>query len=117
MRTAPEAVAQMLVAADLWLGPTWEIVVAGEPSKAATQRVLAALYQSFDSAPGPGLSRPTDRSATIVGARPALCRQGRNEAEPTAYICEGFACQAPEHGVDNILARWQSLADPRWMKE
>ena len=38
----------MLVAADLWLGPTWEIVVAGEPSQvAATRRVLAALHQAF----------------------------------------------------------------------
>lgn len=113
MRTAPEAVAQMLVAVDLWLGPTWEIVIAGAPSEAATQRVLGGLHQTL--IPRRVVAcRGTTRSASHSPALDPLfagkLAGAAAAAGPTVFVCEGFACQAPVCGADAILALWQTLA-------
>ncbi len=78
MRTAPEAVAQMLVAADLWLGPTWEIVIAGDLSAPATQRVLTALRQTFIPRRVIACRGTTPGTPRSLCARPAVCGQGRS---------------------------------------
>jgi hypothetical protein len=113
MRAAPEAVAQMLVAADLWLGPTWEIAIAGDLSAPATQRVLTALRQAFIPRRVIACRGATPGAPRSSALDPLFAGKAAAADEPTAYVCEGFACQAPVRGVDNILALWQSLANNR----
>ena len=69
---------QMLVAADLWLGPTWEIVIAGDPAHPATQQVLAALHQTYILPRRVVACRGSVvRGTAIVGTRSALRGQSR----------------------------------------
>ena len=42
-----EAMSQMLVAADLILGPTWEIVALGSPDQDVTREILESLWATF----------------------------------------------------------------------
>src|SRR5688500_13011553 len=47
MEQYPTATGQMLLALDLWLGPTYEIVLAGDPSSADFAAVLSDLRRRF----------------------------------------------------------------------
>ncbi|MHB8861285.1 MAG: thioredoxin domain-containing protein [Pirellulaceae bacterium] len=114
MRTAPEAVAQMLVAADLWLGPTWEIVLTGDARQPATQQVIQALRRTFlprrvvacrsDAREDP---EKTPHSAAL---EPLFVGKQFHDQQPLAYVCEGFACRAPVAGTEQILATWEALS-------
>ncbi|MHB8971894.1 MAG: thioredoxin domain-containing protein [Pirellulaceae bacterium] len=109
LSTAPEAVAQMLLAVDLWLGPTWEIVIAGDIQQPATQQVIQGLRRTFlprRVVACRSASAGTPHSAAL---EPLFAGKRLQTQKPLAYICESFACQAPVEGLANILATWEKL--------
>jgi uncharacterized protein len=90
---------QMLVAADMLVGPMREIVIVGDPDHLETARALADLRHRFlpnqvtacrapDRVDAPGPLQPAFRGKTLQAS------------EPTIYVCENFACQAPVSGPD-----------------
>jgi uncharacterized protein YyaL (SSP411 family) len=40
----------------------------------------------------------------------ALFANKNAPAQPTVYICQNYACQAPIAGIDEVLAAWDRLA-------
>ena len=84
---------KMLLALDLWLGPTHEIALLGDAAAADMQTVLADLRRRFlprklvAQRPGTSAHRASSLDALFSGKTPG--------AEPVAYICENFACQLP----------------------
>jgi uncharacterized protein YyaL (SSP411 family) len=106
----PTAAGQMLIALDLWLGPTQELVLIGGKNESSNQELLAAIQKSF-------LSRSVfayrGQSETGVHHSPALepLFAGRDAADggPTLYICKNFSCQAPTKGTDAIKAAIKNL--------
>ncbi len=100
MRRAPAATGQMLVAVDLQLGPTYEMVFAGDLSDEASQAALADLRQRF--LPNKVLvfsaanANPSKALADLLQGKAML-----GEAS-TLYVCEGFTCQAPAQGEKEI---------------
>ncbi len=108
LERAPQAGGQLLLALDLYFGPTPEIVVLGNPDEADTAESLAALRHRF--VPNQVVAcRPGD--AGISGPLDGLF-DGKSLAgpEPAVFVCEDFACQAPEFGKDAALAIWQRLS-------
>lgn len=112
LQMAPEAASQLLVAIDLWQGPTWEIALTGRADDPATQESLTALYRAFipryvvafrDEASGQPCSAALD---PLFEGRPA-------SIQPTAYVCQDFACQTPVQGAPEIQALWRELAGRR----
>jgi uncharacterized protein len=108
MLRAPTAMGQMLIAADMQVGPMCEIVLLGDASQGDTARVLADLRHRYlpnhlvacrtpDRAGQPGALEKAFRGKTVLAA------------EPTVYICENFACQAPVSGVKAVLRAWNEL--------
>jgi uncharacterized protein YyaL (SSP411 family) len=109
MEQYPTATGQMLLAADLWLGPTHEIALLGDAGSADLQAVLADLRRRF--LPRKLVAfRPTlaagHRSRELDGLFAGKSTQG---AQPVAYVCENFACQAPRSGRAEIVAAWAAL--------
>jgi uncharacterized protein YyaL (SSP411 family) len=109
MEQYPTATGQMLLALDLRLGPTHEVVLLGDPVSADVQAVLADLRRRF-------LPRKlvAFRTTSTEGQRsPQLdglfSGKSANGSEPVAYLCENFACQAPHVGRDDIVAAWDRL--------
>ena len=87
---APLAFGRLLEALDFHLGRTVELAIIGEPEDPQTRRLLDVIRERFVpnrlvavAPPGNGLAIPllADRNALDGGA--------------TAYLCEGFVCQAP----------------------
>jgi uncharacterized protein YyaL (SSP411 family) len=101
MQRSPTGAGQMLLAADLALGPAQELVFVGPRD----QEVLQALRLRL-------LPKTVVAWRTTAGGSSALSTvfEGRtSEGKLQLYVCENFACQQPVTGRDAILARIESL--------
>ncbi len=105
---SPQAAGQLLMALNMYLGPTPEIVVLGDLSDADTAAALAALRQRF--VPNKVLACRVP-NAPLAGPLEGLFAGKTLDGPPPAvYICENFSCQAPVYGRDAALAVWGKLA-------
>jgi hypothetical protein len=104
MERAPTASGQMLLALDMLLGPTQEVVIVSVDREEASG-VLGELRRRFwpnrvvASRPGGGHSAALD---------PAFEGRAPRDKRVTLYLCENFACQEPvagEHAIVAILDR------------
>ena len=109
MQQAPAAAGQMLIAADMYLGPVHEIVILGHEHRAETLETLAELRRRFI----PNRVVAFRQSATRDGS-PHLgalfSGKTAESPEPTVYVCENYSCQAPLHGKEAALEKWRELA-------
>jgi uncharacterized protein YyaL (SSP411 family) len=98
MSRYPSACCQSLLAVDLMLGPTCELVFAGDCTKPNTRQILADLQRRF--LPNKVLAvADNDAPAALQGL---LAGKTAANGEPTLYVCEGFTCQAPARGPAEI---------------
>ncbi len=98
---APAGFTMFLAALDFALGPTFEIVVAGDAAREETRAVLARLRRPF--VPGKVLLlRPTGEDPPITRLAP-YTREHRSDGAPVIYLCRNFACQAPTRDVEEVL--------------
>ena len=98
MRTHPSAAAQMLIAADFWLGPVRELALIGDPADEATRRAVRAVHRRFDPLKVVALGRPGQEapaSLPLLAGKPA--REG-----VALYVCQDMACGEPVVGVEAI---------------
>jgi uncharacterized protein YyaL (SSP411 family) len=77
------------------LGPTREVVIAGDPSDAATQALVAEVRKRHLPRTVVLLHPPGDAGRAIEDVAPFVKAQGLVGGKPVAYVCENFACQAP----------------------
>jgi len=94
---APLAFGRLLVALDFHLGRFVELAVIGQPADPDSGRFLDVLRQRF-------LPNRLVAVAPGAGAIPLLADRRALNGKATAYLCEGFVCQAPTTDP-NELAR------------
>jgi len=99
MQRAPSATSQTLIAVDLHLGPTYEMVLAGDPHDDASRKVLADLRSRFLPNKVLALASDGERAESLADLVRGKSMLG---GAPTLYVCEGFTCQAPAQGSDEI---------------
>lgn len=103
MERAPVAAGQILIALDFLLGPTYEMVLAGDLADEATASVLADLRRRYlpnkvlvlAGNSGEGNEPPAALSDLLVG-------KSMQGSAPTLFVCEGHTCQAPALGAEEI---------------
>ena len=100
MQRHPSAASQMLLAVDLHQGPTYEMVLAGDLQDGATMKILTDLHRRFlpnkvfaFAAEG---GQPSKALADLLQGKSMLGNT------PTLFVCEGFTCQAPAQGKEEI---------------
>ncbi len=109
MERSPTAAGQILIAADMYLGPFHEIVILGDRSQPDTRETLDALYANY--IPNRVIAaRNSDTEDGAASVEPIFVGKTLQEPQPTVYICQRFACQAPVRGKQAALARWKSLS-------
>jgi uncharacterized protein YyaL (SSP411 family) len=98
----PMAYTQFLIAMDFMLGPSQEIVVAGDPEDKRTQEMITMIHRAF--LPRTVLLlRPDDESAQrIVKSAPFLKEMIAVKGKPAVYVCTQYACQAPITDVETL---------------
>jgi uncharacterized protein YyaL (SSP411 family) len=91
----PMAYTQLLVALDFMIGPSQEIVIAGDPAQERTQAMIGAVHGKFLPnkvvllhPDGPKGNRLEALSPFCEGMRPI-------NQEPTVYVCEHYTCKTP----------------------
>jgi uncharacterized protein YyaL (SSP411 family) len=92
---------QGLQALDLLLGPTREVVIAGELGAADTKALLEVLDRRFLPRTLV-VHRPPDPAGPIVELVPFVAAQGPLDGKATAYVCQEYACQAPVNTPDAL---------------
>ncbi len=104
----PSAYTQLLVALDFDLGPSYEVVIAGDLTKRDTKDMVKALRRAF--LPNKVvLFRPADEALPdIEKIAPFLNPQLISGGKATAYVCSNYSCQSPTNSVDKMIALLKS---------
>jgi len=104
---APVAHTQMMVAVDVAVGPSHEIVIVGKPGAEDTEAMLAALRTRFLPRkvvlfrPAGEAKPPIAELAPFVEAQKAL------GGAATAYVCRNYACRQPTTDNEEMLKSLQ----------
>jgi uncharacterized protein YyaL (SSP411 family) len=108
MQRSPMAAGQLLVALDLFLGPTSELVFIGDRTTPETKSLLADLRRRFlprqvfvahqNGESVPSVLQPLLEGKTTAGT-----------SEPQLFVCQNFACQAPAVGEQAVRQLWQTI--------
>jgi uncharacterized protein len=112
LERAPLAAGQMLLALDLYLGPTFELVIVGDAGSDDFSAAAAAIRRRY--LPRSVLAVRLHDPANKVAHRSAqladlFAGKTTTTGEPVLYICQNFACQAPAVGLAAIEARLDAL--------
>ncbi len=99
---APSDYSLMMSAVDFAVGPSYEVVIAGDPSAADTQAMLSALRQEF--IPNKVvLLRPPGDSPEIVRLAEYLQFNKSRNGQSTAYVCLDYYCELPTTDISQML--------------
>ena len=103
MAGAPTGFGQALCALDLYLGPSKEVAIIGDPADADT-RALAAEVTTSAYRPNVVLAvgDPGDERATQTV--PLLRDREARDGTATAYVCERFTCKLPVTDVEALAS-------------
>lgn len=97
----PSGYTQFLCALDFALGPTKEIVIAGEPDQKDTQQILHEIWKRF--LPRKVLLLHPSKDNAIEKIAQFVKDQRPVENKATVYICENYACKAPANDINRII--------------
>jgi uncharacterized protein len=87
---APTAFGTALGALDLYLGPSREVAVVGDPEEDGTRNLIGEVWSRYL----PNVVLAAGRPATEP-AVPLLAGRQPVDGRPAAYVCERFVCQRP----------------------
>ena len=93
-----------LAAASFLIGPSFEVVVAGDPTATDTREMVRALRERFlpDAVV---IFRPADTSnPEIDRVAPFTSLQAAINGKATAYVCQNFACKLPTNETKTMLS-------------
>lgn len=101
IRQYPSGYTQFLCALDFALGPTKEIVIAGEPDQKDTERILEEIGRRF--LPRKVLLLRSQKDWSLEEIAPFVKGYKPIDNRATVYLCENYACKAPTCDVDKIV--------------
>ncbi len=94
---------QLMSALNFWVGPSYEVVVAGELEKADTQEMVKEIHKRF--VPNKVvIFRPDNEELPLISKLAAFTEHQRAiDGKATAYVCKNFACNAPTTDTAKML--------------
>lgn len=100
---APSAYTQTMIALDFAIGPSYEVVVVGNPQKEDTKTMLNALRKKF--IPNKAvLFRPAEVEHPEITRFAEFTRDlTSKEGKATAYVCRNYICNLPTTDIEEML--------------
>ena len=104
VRNSPSAYTQLMIAVDFSVGPSYEVVIAGDVQGEDTKKMLHVIGSKFI----PDkivifLPSGTDLSE-IMSIAPFTRNQLTVDNKATAYVCVNYNCKLPTTDIDNMLS-------------
>ena len=100
----------MFAAVDFALGPTKEIVIAGDPASPQTARMVRAVHERFLPRAVTVLHAIGPGAAEVEALIPYVKAQEPLQGRPTAYVCENYVCNLPTNDVNRLVELLQMPA-------
>jgi uncharacterized protein YyaL (SSP411 family) len=101
---APASFTFMMTALAFALGPSYEVVIVGDPAAADTQQMLRALARAYVPNAVVAFKPAGDDEPEIVELAEYTRDLSQVNGRATAYVCERFSCRAPTNDVREMLA-------------
>jgi uncharacterized protein YyaL (SSP411 family) len=98
----PMAHTHLLMALDFRLGPSREIVVAGDRGAMGTRAMLEAVQTPFLPHTVLLLKEEGRAGERLAALAPFTQSLTARDGTPTAYVCENFACRQPETNLEAL---------------
>ena len=98
----PNAYPQMLIALDLALGPSKEIVISGEIDSEDTKKMIRSVFKRFIPNKVVAHRPPSGKEEKIVELIPFLKEQVSLEGKTTAYVCQNYVCRFPTTSIKKL---------------
>jgi uncharacterized protein len=108
---APTGFGHALSALDLYLGPTREVAIVGDPADPRTGALVDEVVRArFLPNAVLAVADPGNRQA--VQAIPLLRDRPQIDGLPTAYVCQRFACRLPVTRPEDLATQLAGIQDP-----
>ncbi len=93
----------LMTALDFGFGPSYEVVITGDPEGEDTKEMIRALRRQF--APNKVvLFRPSnEETPMIIDIANFVKYQAPVNGKATAYVCLNYACKSPTNEIDKML--------------
>jgi uncharacterized protein YyaL (SSP411 family) len=101
---SPGAHTQLLIALDLAHGPSYEVVIVGDPQAGDTKAMVRSLMKAF--VPNKVvILLPTNEEARAIIRLAGFTKDLRSlDGKATAYVCRAFRCELPATDVHQMLS-------------
>ncbi|MEQ9619893.1 MAG: thioredoxin domain-containing protein [Deltaproteobacteria bacterium] len=99
---APSAYTQLLAGLDFGIGPSYEVVIVGEPGTEDTKKMLRALRKEY--VPNKVvLFREANDKSEITKIAEFTKGQSAMDGKSTAYVCLNHICKLPTDDINKML--------------
>jgi hypothetical protein len=99
----PAAHANMMIALDLSMGPSCEIVIVGDEDKEDTKAMLMALNSRFVPNKVVLFKAPGEKGDALAELAPFTKDMKMIDGKATAYVCTGGSCKQPVTDTEKML--------------
>ena len=100
----PMAYTQLLIALDFMIGPSREIVIAGDPALDTTRAMVSVVQRKFLPNKVLLLRRQGPEGERLAALSPFVEAMTPINHQSTVYLCEQYTCQVPIKDVDQLEA-------------
>lgn len=95
----PMAYCQLLHALDFALGPTYEVVIAGNREDPDTREMISLTDNSFL----PNMVLLLKEEESIEELVPYTKGMSATDGKTTAYVCQGYSCSMPTNDISEMM--------------
>ncbi len=103
IKQSPTGYTQFLIALDFMIGPTYEVVIAGDSKAGDTKKMLQTLTKHFIPNKVVILRPQEIKSPMIDGLTGYTENNTSINGRATAYVCANFNCKSPTTDINEML--------------
>ncbi|MFC1873730.1 thioredoxin domain-containing protein [Chloroflexota bacterium] len=103
VRQSPSAYTQLMVAVDFAVGPSYEVVIAGDAQNSDTVEMLRVINRRFIPNQVVIFLPAGIDSTELRHIAPFTQYQSTIDGQATAYVCQNYNCELPTTDTDEML--------------
>lgn len=108
VKKTPSSFTQLMVALDFLLGPSYEVVIAGNSYEDDTKNMLKVLRANFLPNKVLLLNPMEEESPKIHEIVQHIAKQSSINGQATSYICTNYSCKEPTTDVKKMIKMLES---------